>query len=173
MKNEVGHGLRVEGLANVRDLGGRERRDGSLTPDGVFFRAENLDRVTGRGWATLREAGVRTVLDLRRPDEVTDAVPDDLTVLRIDLDGDERDFWEEFERDGRWGTPLYYDAHLRELPHRLVHQRGSDECAARAVVRRGAAPRGARRPRTHRRLRVPRGLRPARCEGLVPARGPR
>ena len=120
MKDEVGRGLCVEGLANVRDLGGRERRDGSLTPEGVFFRAENLDRVTGRGWTSLREAGVRTVLDLRRPDEVTDAVPDDLTVLRVDLDGDERDFWEEFERDGRWGTPLYYAAHLRELPHRLA-----------------------------------------------------
>ncbi|WP_431779284.1 tyrosine-protein phosphatase [Microbacterium aurantiacum] len=120
MKDEVGRGLCVEGLANVRDLGGRERRDGSLTPEGVFFRAENLDRVTGRGWTSLREAGVRTVLDLRRPDEVTDAVPDDLTVLRVDLDGDERDFWEELERDGRWGTPLYYAAHLRELPHRLA-----------------------------------------------------
>lgn len=112
--------MRVDGLANIRDLGGRERRNGSLTPTGVFFRAENLDRVTEAGWATLREVGVRTVIDLRRPAEVTDAVPDDLTVLRVDLDGDERDFWEPFERDGRWGTPLYYDAHLRELPHRLA-----------------------------------------------------
>ncbi|MET2011184.1 tyrosine-protein phosphatase [Microbacterium chocolatum] len=112
--------MRVEGLANVRDLGGRERRDGTLTPSGVFFRAENLDRVTDRGWTALRQVGVRTVIDLRRPTEVTDAVPDDLAVLRVDLDGDEREFWEVFERDGRWGTPLYYDAHLRALPHRLA-----------------------------------------------------
>lgn len=112
--------MRVEGLANVRDLGGRERRNGSRTPSGVFFRAENLDRVTDRGWTALRQVGVRTVIDLRRPTEVTDAVPDDLAVLRVDLDGDEREFWEAFERDGRWGTPLYYEAHLRALPHRLA-----------------------------------------------------
>lgn len=38
----------------------------------------------------------------------------------MDLDGDEDEFWAPYEADGRWGTPLYYGAHLQELPHRLA-----------------------------------------------------
>ena len=57
----------------------------------------------------------------RRPGEATGAAPDDRLFVRVDLDGDERDFWAPFETDGRWGTPLYYAAHLQELPHRLAH----------------------------------------------------
>jgi len=112
--------LSVDGLANARDLGGMERNDRSLTPEGVFVRAEMLDRLDESGWAVLRGHGVRTVIDLRRPEEATGAVPDDMLLVRIDLDGDERDFWGPFEADGRWGTPLYYAAHLQQLPHRLA-----------------------------------------------------
>ena len=114
-------GLSVDGLANARDLGGMERNDGSLTPAGVFVRAEMLDRLNESGWAVLRDHGVRTVIDLRRPEEATGVAPDDMLVVRVDLDGDERAFWAPFETDGRWGTPLYYAAHLQELPHRLAH----------------------------------------------------
>lgn len=112
--------LDVDGLANARDLGGLDRDDGSVTPMGVFLRAEMLDRLSDPGWDALRAHGVRTVIDLRRPEEVTGTVPTDFFVRRVDLDGDERDFWAPFEEDGRWGTPLYYAAHLQELPHRLA-----------------------------------------------------
>jgi len=112
--------LVVEGLANVRDLGGLERKDGSVTPPGVFIRAEALDRLSASGWEALRAHGVRTVIDLRRPSEYTGRVPNDIQLVRVDLDGDERDFWDPIELDGRWGTPLYYLAHLRELPYRLA-----------------------------------------------------
>jgi hypothetical protein len=125
--------LSVDGLANVRDLGGRERLDGSRTPSGVFIRCEVPDRLDERGWARLRDYGVRTVIDLRRPDEASGIVPDDMRSVRVDLDGDERDFWAPFEADGRWGTPLYYLAHLHELPHRF----------ARVVEAIASAPRGA------------------------------
>ena len=111
--------LVIGGLANVRDLGGLRRTDGSTTPAGVFIRAEMLDRLALEGWGALRDHGVRTVIDLRRPAERTGTVPDDIRLVHIDLDGDEPDFWASFEADGRWGTPLYYLAHLQELPHRL------------------------------------------------------
>ena len=110
----------VDGLANARDLGGIERENGSLTPAGVFIRTEMLDRLNEFGWAVLRDHGVRTVIDLRRPEEATSAAPDDMLLVRVDLDGDEREFWGPFEADGRWGTPLYYTAHLQALPHRLA-----------------------------------------------------
>lgn len=111
--------LNIVGLANARDLGGLERGDGTTTPEGVFLRSEALDRVTADGWDDLRRRGVATVIDLRRPDERTLGAPSDMDVVAVDLDGDERDFWAPLESDGRWGTPLYYLAHLEELSHRM------------------------------------------------------
>lgn len=113
--------LRVDGLANVRDLGGLERRDGSTTPERVFVRAELLDDLTPAGWEYLTDYGVRTVLDLRRPTERSGAVPDGVRHVRVDLDGeDNQEFWTPIEADGRWGTPLYYSSHLAQLPGRMA-----------------------------------------------------
>src|SRR3546814_11670612 len=58
----------VEGLTNVRDLGGLRRTGGGRTPHGVFWRSENLDRVTARGWDQLNTAGIRTLFDLSKQD---------------------------------------------------------------------------------------------------------
>ncbi|WP_217183884.1 tyrosine-protein phosphatase [Streptomyces sp. AC495_CC817] len=113
--------LSIDGLANIRDLGGLSRRHGGLTPSGVFLRSETLDRVSADGWQALHDHGVRTVIDLRRPDEVTGAVPAEITRVCVDLDGtDDTEFWAPYEADGRWSTPLYYLPHLRDLPHRLT-----------------------------------------------------
>ena len=112
--------LRIGGLANARDLGGLARRGGAMTPEGVFIRSEGIDRVGAEGWRALHAYDVRAVIDLRRPDERTGDVPASFAHVRVDLDGDEVDFWAPYETDGRWGTPLYYRAHLRELPHRLT-----------------------------------------------------
>lgn len=98
--------LAVDGLANVRDLGGLRRSDGSSTPTRVFVRAELLDDLTPAGWEQLVGYGVRTVLDLRRPDEHSGRVPEGVRHVRIDLDGDDQAFWAPIEADGRWGTPL-------------------------------------------------------------------
>lgn len=111
--------LRIAGLANARDLGGLDRADGTTTPTGVFVRAERLDLVAASGWDALQAVGVRTVIDLRRPDEHSGDVPPSIDRLRVDLDGDDVEFWAAYEADGRWGTPLYYLDHLRELPERL------------------------------------------------------
>lgn len=111
--------LEVAGLANARDLGSLKRTDGTLTPSGVFIRSEALDLVTTAGWGELRARGVTTVIDLRRPEERTAEVPEDLDLVTVDLDGDEREFWMPLEEDGRWGTPLYYSSHLSDLPHRM------------------------------------------------------
>lgn len=113
--------LRIDGLANVRDLGGLDRTDGTVTPSGVFIRSERLERVDSEGWQALHAHGVRTVIDLRRPDESTGQVPPAIKHIHVDLDGsDETDFWKQYEEDGRWGTPLYYLAHLQALPDRLA-----------------------------------------------------
>lgn len=113
--------IHIDGLANVRDLGGLPCKDGSLSPKGVFVRSERLEQVDSDGWRALHEYGVRTVIDLRRPDERTGGAPASIKHVQVDLDGvDETDFWAEYEADGRWGTPLYYLAHVQTLPHRLA-----------------------------------------------------
>lgn len=113
--------IHIDGLANVRDLGGRDRTDGTSSPEGVFVRSERLERVDSDGWQALHAYGVRTVIDLRRPDERTGQIPASIAHVHVDLDGsDETDFWAEYEADGRWATPLYYRAHLQALPHRLA-----------------------------------------------------
>ncbi len=94
--------LSINGLANARDLGGLERVDGTTTPDHIFIRAERLDEVDASGWEALLAYGVRTVIDLRRPDESSGEVPSPLAHVRVDLDGDDVGFWAPYEADGRW-----------------------------------------------------------------------
>lgn len=114
---------RSVGVPALRDLGGRDRAAGAKTPFGVFFRSGTLDHA-GRGdWDALYEGGVRTVVDLRRPDELAPQRdrPGWLTTVNVDLDGFENvEFWSPYLEDGRIGTPLYYAAHLQAMPERAT-----------------------------------------------------
>lgn len=129
--------LGVEGLHNLRDLGGLRRRDGSTTPPGVFFRSEVPDQVTERGWARLHALGVRTLVDLRQPverDRVPTAPPRvpssdapgtgdpsavGFDVVEVDLDHrEDEEFWADYWDNGLVGTALYYLPHLARMPGR-------------------------------------------------------
>ncbi|BCW57874.1 tyrosine-protein phosphatase [Arthrobacter sp. StoSoilB20] len=114
--------LRAEGTVNARDLGGLERVDGTLTPSGVFFRSDNVDRISPDGWQHLHEAGIRTVVDLRQPEERerdTQKRPAWLTTINVDLDGLENtDFWAGYWDNGLVGTAMYFLPHLTEMPER-------------------------------------------------------
>jgi len=112
----------VDGLVNVRDLGGLRRLDGSLTPSGVFLRSENVDAVTERGWEQLRKLGVRTVIDLRQPEERARDIhgrPEWLATRTVDLDGRENaEFWKDYWKKGLVSSALYYTPHLTTMPER-------------------------------------------------------
>ena len=114
--------LTVDGLVNVRDLGGLLRRGGEVTPRGVFFRSENVDAVTAEGWEQIYAAGIRTVVDLRQPGERARDVrtrPTWLTTRQVDLDGlENREFWKDFWGNGFEGTALYYLPYLSAMPER-------------------------------------------------------
>jgi protein-tyrosine phosphatase len=60
-----------EACYNARDLGGYATAGGGQTRWGAIVRADNLSRLTPAGQAALLEYGVRTVIDLRRRDELT------------------------------------------------------------------------------------------------------
>jgi protein-tyrosine phosphatase len=116
--------LRVEGLANVRDLGGRPLIGGGTTPTGVFVRSERPDLVRAEGWRALRANGVRTVLDLRQPGERASHradVPEGVADLHVDHDGlAHAAFWADYWDNGLVGTPRYYLPHLAAMPERTV-----------------------------------------------------
>jgi protein-tyrosine phosphatase len=61
-----------EGCYNVRDLGGYLTASGGETRWGAVVRTDNLARLTEAGRAALLEYGVRSIVDLRKPDEIAE-----------------------------------------------------------------------------------------------------
>ncbi|NKB71731.1 MAG: protein-tyrosine-phosphatase [Candidatus Latescibacteria bacterium] len=64
--------LRLEGAANVRDLGGHARVGRGHTRPRCFLRADNMAYLTPADQQILLDYGVRTVVDLRRSNEVAE-----------------------------------------------------------------------------------------------------
>lgn len=121
----IGHAdrhLDWEGCFNARDLGGLPSSMGGATRGGAVARADELSGLTSAGWSALLAHGVRTVIDLRNPDERrADAAPrpEAVATVEIALDGaEDRDFWEEWAHGPQFATPLYYAAHLCRFPAR-------------------------------------------------------
>ena len=111
--------LTWDGCHNVRDLGGL----GRIRP-GALVRADALERLTARGWAALQAHGVRTIVDLRNPDEIGDddaPRPASLTTIRIPLDGmEDTEFWDQWIHRPEFGTPHYYAPWLERFPDRAT-----------------------------------------------------
>ena len=62
--------LGLEGTYNLRDTGGYRTRDGRTTRWRTFLRSDSLHRLPHLAQTTLLSYGVRTVVDLRRSDEL-------------------------------------------------------------------------------------------------------
>jgi protein tyrosine/serine phosphatase len=105
-----------------RDLGGIRTSDGRSVRPGALVRARSLDDLGDDGWAELHALGVRTLIDLRNDDERASAPsPAGITAVHLPLDGiDDREFWDEWASDWRFGTPVYYAPHLGRFPERSV-----------------------------------------------------
>ena len=81
---------------NIRDLGVYRTRDGRPLRSGVFFRADNLGRLDADGTAKLRDLGVKTVVDLRTANEISESPnpferDPSVTFHGIDMVGDSHD----------------------------------------------------------------------------------
>jgi protein-tyrosine phosphatase len=64
--------LAWEGCYNARDLGGYPTVEGRETRWGAIVRSDTPWRLTGAGRAALVAYGIRTIVDLRRPDELVE-----------------------------------------------------------------------------------------------------
>ena len=106
-------------LHNARDLGGLPI-DSGTTVRGRFFRGPRLDGMDAAGWADLRAAGVRTIVDLRNDDEIAPLeLPAELVRHNHAIeDQSHRQFMD------RWGqllnSPIYYADNLAYWPERIV-----------------------------------------------------
>lgn len=126
-----------EGSWNVRDLGGLATRAGGRTRWNAIVRADNLGALTTRGWEQALEHGVRTVVDLRNPDEKAGDLggrPGEIATISVPLDVIEnREFWDELETSPSIATPLYYRSHIDRFASR----------SAEAITAIADAPEGA------------------------------
>jgi protein-tyrosine phosphatase len=72
--------LEWEGCLNVRDLGGHPTEDGGETRMGAVVRADSVRRLTGAGWQSLVDYGIRRIVDLRLASELEEDPPGDVPV---------------------------------------------------------------------------------------------
>jgi protein-tyrosine phosphatase len=63
----------LENAHNVREIGGYATTSGARTRPGRIYRADSLHRLSAEDQMRLRERGIRTVIDLRRDDEIASA----------------------------------------------------------------------------------------------------
>jgi hypothetical protein len=133
-----------EGFFNTRDLGGLPNQTGRTTRFGAFIRSADLRFVTDMGWHAARQAGVRTIVDLRNADEIRPVAgegptklsgsaqfqapaagpigPRDINRVEVPLDDiEDVEFWQHLNREQLNGTPLSYRPFL---------ERKTERCAA-------------------------------------------
>lgn len=82
----------LEGIVNLRDVGGQSTVEGRRVRTGVLYRSGQLDQ-TG-DLAALTDLGLDVVFDLRGHDELEiapDRVPDDVEIVHLDVLADSRE----------------------------------------------------------------------------------
>ena len=142
----------VDGIWNMRDLGGLPLRDGGAIPRGRYFRADNLANLSPAGVAALLRLGVRTVIDLRH-DEAARKLPNPLqghqqvAYFQVDMIGDHCSFasdvcdaaWRDADEDSRYAAlPLF--AHLRDYCRWLDERQPQILTIMELLARRRTAP---------------------------------
>ncbi|MEP5763591.1 MAG: tyrosine-protein phosphatase [Halieaceae bacterium] len=65
--------LDFEGAHNFRDMGGYPLPEGGVVREGLLYRSDHLGRLTDADQELLGELGIRTVVDLRREEEIEEA----------------------------------------------------------------------------------------------------
>ena len=66
------HRILLDGATNARDLGGFPAENGKTTRTGLFIRCDATHRLSEKDIFCLKDTGVKTVIDLRGPDELVE-----------------------------------------------------------------------------------------------------
>ena len=133
--------LNWDGCVNVRDLGGHPTEDGTTTRFGRVVRADSVRQLTDEGWAALDDYGIRTVVDLRYPNELELDAPRDLDVdvVHLSLFGEpDEERWVELDA---LGAAAGDDAGFTRVIYlEVLEEHGAN--VARAISAIGLAPAG-------------------------------
>ena len=125
---EAGRSLEFPELLNARDLGGYPTSDGAHTRWRSLLRADDLSQLSDLGLQALADYGVRTILDLRWPEEAArhpSPVParlPQLRYVRISLLTHTEDEWRLRSRDA--AKELWKCAVLEHVRAELRHVLG-------------------------------------------------
>jgi len=109
--------LSWDGCLNVRDLGGHVGEDGRTTRFGAVVRADSVRHLTEAGWDSIVDYGVRTIVDLRRHDELERDPPLDAPVEIVHVPIDDG-YYEELQnvwRQEAGDESSIYDTYVRML----------------------------------------------------------
>ncbi len=63
------HGIVIETVPNIRDLGGWQAREGTRVRSGLLYRSAGLDRLQGDDEVIFAGLGIRSIYDLRTKEE--------------------------------------------------------------------------------------------------------
>jgi protein tyrosine/serine phosphatase len=117
--------LNWEGCNNIRDLGGLTASNGYKTRWGAIVRGDHPARLTDKGWASLYEHGIRTIVSLRtygfdeKDHPIVVPHQSDIQVVSVEIeDVTNKEFVEKWATTDLWGTPLYWTDALTLWPHR-------------------------------------------------------
>lgn len=80
--------IRLSGAPNFRDLGGYPARDGQTLRRGILYRSGELSELTAGDIQTVRQLGIRTVIDIRAAEESKskpDRLPEGLNVIHLPI----------------------------------------------------------------------------------------
>ena len=86
---------RLKYVTNFRDIGGVVGKENKLVRWNTLFRSDKLEKVQSDEWNVLKDAGVKTVIDLRSLEEVAtspDNCPSDITYIRFPLVNEDLSF---------------------------------------------------------------------------------
>jgi protein-tyrosine phosphatase len=134
--------LSWDGCLNVRDLGGHPLAAGGATRYQRVVRADSVRKLSDDGWEALVAYGIRTVVDLRMPNELDDDPPADLPVEVVHapfLREREQAEWDEIHAIGAAAGGDHVAA-TRDVYLTLLESSGEQVGAALAAV--AAAPEG-------------------------------
>lgn len=70
--NESPRHVPLEAVHNFRDIGGYRARDGAFVKHNLVYRADGLYRLSSTDMETIRQIGIKTVIDLRTEKELSD-----------------------------------------------------------------------------------------------------
>lgn len=108
--------IKIDGVSNVRDLGGSVTSDGKTVKYGIVYRSAQLEGVTERGKMQVKRLGIKTDLDLRGESSILSPLGE--SVKRINYNAP----WyvDEINKDngvntGLNGDPKYVQAFAAEM----------------------------------------------------------